>query len=389
MDCTLPHVSTHRREYQAEPYAEASAPGVVTLMGAHTEVHEGSVLMLGMPQRANVCASLREDHTIRCYSLEYDERRRWGLNSARVRVEDRWANQLKGIVRRLQTLGARVPGVDVTISSTIPAAVGVGASQAIGVAFSRAVAQAAGFPLDAEEAAQVAYYAESRFLEREVGFASFLAAALAKPGFALLVDCRTLESRHLRFAIPRHALYVVDPRIEGCANCDDFAEREEGVRYCLRRLAGASGLKRATGAVVAELEASLGTLPERARRYCLHVIMEEQRVHELGRLLLVNDAAAIGKTLLDSHESLRDLYEVSCPEVDWIVRHTRDLDGVCGTRLCSNRGGASVITLMRESAATRYREELAGYERIFGYQPRLFTSTASGGVAVDAEQEVI
>lgn len=378
----------HKREYGADAAVVGTAPGVVTLLGSFTEAHEGGVLQVGLEQGVAVSISRRSDHSVYCYSAHYRERRRWGLTGMRLRAEDRWSNLFKGVILRLQTLGARVPGLNVAIAGDLPVEIGLGSSQAVGVAFTMALSELLGFPLEPDEAAQVAYHAESRFLERSVGFAGFLGAAVAREGHALYVDCRELDWYHERWNMPGYTLALTDTKKGPCASDEDYQEREDGGAHCIRAVCGSRGLSRGIGGVVAELEARLGSLPERARRAALHVVMENHRVQEARRMLMVNDAAGLGKLIVDSHESLRDLYEVSCPEVDWLVRHTKDLHGVCGTRLSGKRGGASVVTLLNEAAVPHYEEQLDRYERIFGFQPQLFTSTASAGVLVNTEQEV-
>ncbi len=383
-------VSTvHRRQFGAEGAVVASAPGTLNLMGSHTEPHEGGLMLLGMDVRAWVAVSRREDHSVHCYSSLYREPKKWGLTGLKMRTEDRWSNVIKGVLVRIRTLGARVPGLNVTIVSDIPPGVGLGSSQAVGLAFTIAVADLLGFPLDPDEAAQITFHAERRFLGKRVGFASFLGAAVAREEHALFIDCRELDWQHCRWNLRGCTVAVVDAGINGCTTEEDLREREEGCLHCIRSVSGGRGLSRDVGGLVAELEARLGSLPERARRSALHVAMENYRVHELRRLLLVGDTAGIGKLMLDSHESLRDLYEVSCPEVDWIVRHTREVDGVWGTRILSGAGGPSVVALLKASAVEQYQQELYGYERVFGLVPRLFTSTAAGGVAVQMEQEVM
>jgi len=126
--------SLHEQEYHECPQVVATAPGVVNLMGAHTEATDGYLLVFGMDKRAYVAASRRDDGSMRFYAADLDERKRTSSSALKYRREDRFAGLCKGVISRLQTLGAHIGGLNVTVTSDIPAGIGLGASQAIGVA---------------------------------------------------------------------------------------------------------------------------------------------------------------------------------------------------------------------------------------------------------------
>jgi galactokinase len=127
---------------------------------------------------------------------------------------------------------------------------------------------------------------------------------------------------------------------------------------------------------------SMGLIPESTRKKCLHVVEENHRVLEAEEALRKKDLVAFGKLMNRSHESLRDLYEVSCPELDWLVKRAWETEGVYGSRLTGAGFGGCTVTLIEEDAVPRYREHILQYERIFGFRPELYLCKPSAGARI-------
>jgi galactokinase len=126
----------------------------------------------------------------------------------------------------------------------------------------------------------------------------------------------------------------------------------------------------------------MGEIPEATRKRCLHVVEENQRVLEAEEALRHHDLVAFGKLMNRSHESLRDLYEVSCPELDWLVKRAQETEGAYGSRLTGAGFGGCTVTLIEEEAIPRYREHITAYERIFGFRPEIYLCRPCGGARV-------
>jgi galactokinase len=131
----------------------------------------------------------------------------------------------------------------------------------------------------------------------------------------------------------------------------------------------------------AEIQESLGLIPEEVRRRCLHIVGEEDRIDEIRNLLAVGDLEAVGKLLNGSHDSLRDRYEVSCPEVDWLVKHAADVPGVYGSRMTGRGFGGCIVSLAEAESLDPLIERLHEYERIFGFRMNTFATDLAPGLA--------
>jgi galactokinase len=131
-----------------------------------------------------------------------------------------------------------------------------------------------------------------------------------------------------------------------------------------------------------EVDELMGSLPESVRRRCLHVVEEIVRVAEAEEALIRGDAASFGRAVNKSHASLRNLYEVSCPEIDWLAKRALEIDGVLCSRLTGKGFGGCTVTVMAESSLPEYRKRLEDYERIFGFRPTIHETRLAGGLRV-------
>lgn len=378
--------SLHRSEYGEPPITIASAPGVANLMGAHTEAADGYVLLFGMAKRAYVAVSPRSDHSLRFFASDLNERKRTSIAALRYKKEDRFANHPKGVIHRLQILGADIKGMNVTIASEVPSGIGLGASQAMTVALSGAISALCGFRLSESDIAQLAHFAEHTFSEIHVGLAGFLVSALAKSQTALLVDTHRFDWTHIPLDLNGCSLYGINTHAPSSSSDAENRTRIEECEVCLSFLSGRRHGTSLQDFSVDELSESVGQVPEDARRHCLHLVSENERVLDCVAALRAGDMGRLGRLLSRSHESLRDLYEVSSPEVDWIVKHAQEIDGVHGARLSGGGTGSCALALASKGAIDRIEETLHDYERIFGFHPELLHCSADSGVRIDLRE---
>lgn len=378
----------HEKEFGLRPSAEASAPGVGNLMGAHTEAVDGLVLLFGMRARASVAVTRRSDTSLRLFAPDLSERRRTSISALRLHDDGCFSALAKGVIERLGQLGARVGGVDISVSSEIPVGSGLGASQAIGTALALALGAVYRFPVDLLTAAQVAHHAEQRVDGTGPGLSGFLAAALSRRRTALLVDTHTLEWTYIDLDLNGHRLLGINTRAPSAQTREESARREADCELCLSVLSDrghAMGLKNISLDV---LYTGLGRVPEPARRHCLHVVGENERVLHMVDALRHRDFAQVGRLMYQSHESLRDLYEVSSPEVDWVVRHAGEIHGVYGARLAGGSRSSCALALVSRDAVAPLRERLRDYERIFGFHPDVLSCGTDDGARIDFREDV-
>jgi len=359
----------HRSEYEASPEVVAHAPGVIRLLGDHTAEAGGQYLALPFNRYVSVAASPRKDASLRFYAADLNERKRSSAANLKFRREDRWANYLKGAILAMTDGVPLAHGWNFTISGDIPQALGLGSSTALLVCSLRLAAILAGRKLDAAQTEQAAYELASTYLEKSALPSDAAACIRAKPGAMVVVDARDGKSETLSLPLGKYGLYLTDSRVPRPPVDRELKAR---VADCAKGLSmlggGARGLRAYT---VADLDEHLGVMPEHIRRHCTFFMEEMGRIRDARDALKRKDLPAFGRCLYKSQMGLRNHYELSCPEIDWLVKRATEIDGVLASRMVGRGFGGCTITLMPQDAEDAYRERLEEYERIFGFKPSL------------------
>ncbi|WP_041397249.1 galactokinase [Spirochaeta africana] len=373
--------AAHNSEYSSPPQVVYSAPGSIALFGEHAESVGGTVMVGAVSQRMTVAISRRHDSSLRFYSMNFGERKKTSINTLKWRREDRWANNSKGVIAGLLEMGCKLPGLEVTIGGNVPIHVGMASSSAICVATAAALNQLLELGLSRQDMIRLAVEAESVFQQRPVGSAAAAAAVLAQPGQVMLWNSDIWTHRMLTFFGPSVTLMWVDPQVptteEEIAMVDQRLEEARGCSGFIGDIPGGEGLLRSGDQADT---AAIGSMPEEVRRGCKHLRDDEARIAEAVQALEQADPIRFGKCLYRSHESLRDLYEISNPEIDWLVRRRDQSAGILGGRRIGFGAAASMVVLLEHAAVPEYEEKLQEYERIFGFRPHWKILHFGGGL---------
>jgi galactokinase len=346
------------------------APGRVNLIGEHTDYNLGLVMPMAIQLECVVTAAPSSSGLLRVYSEELASSAEWPVaNIGELRRRGDWSDRVAGVAWELSRRGATIAAQDLLISSTVPLGGGLSSSAALGVA----VMLALGGPRDPLELAQLARAAETGFVGVPVGIMDQFVAARGRAGAAILLDCGSLEFREVRLpegiaivaanSMVRHELggSAYRRRVEECAE----AARVLGVK-CLRE-AAASRLSELAGAPLL-----------RAR----HVITENARVEEFAAAAERGDVEKMGITLIESHRSLRDDYQVSCAELDFLVETALSVPGVLGARMTGGGFGGSTVNLLRKEAVPALESALLEkYPEKFGWRPEIHVCIAFDGAS--------
>jgi galactokinase len=340
------------------PAAPASwwrAPGRVNLIGDHTDYCDGFVfpmaidrdcLVLAAPGTGGRAGRVTAVSADRPGPVDVDA----DGSDDPATVEPPWGRFVAGTVAALTERGARVPPLRLAVASSVPLGSGLSSSSALAVALTLALADAAGLALARREVARAALDAEVRATGVPGGLMDQLAALFGRAGHALLLDCRTLDVEPV--AIPRTlGVVVVHSGLPRTLAGSAYAERRAACEAAAARI-GVDALRDATLDQVRD--------DPRAR----HVVSENARVLEFVAALRAGDINALGPLLLASHESLRDDFEVSTPELDLLVELLVE-SGAMGARLTGAGFGGCVVALVQRNHAddlvaktvTRYRAE--------------------------------
>ena len=359
----------HKTEYGVEAEVISEAPGVINLMGEHTDFSEGYVLQVAINNSVSISISKRTDNSLRFYAADLGERKKTTIANLKYKREDRWANYIKGVLFEFIQLGHLFKGLDITLSGDIPQGIGLGSSAAIGVATALALRELYSFEISDIQLVQAAYLSESSFIGKSGRLTDQFCSYYAEENNAVFLDIRSLEYATIPFSFDEYKLVITNSNVPIVDSDDEIEERRDECKRCVNLL----NVKKTRGAtlrdfVQTDLDAGMDKLSEASRRLCLHVVDENQRVLDGKRFLEQKDYRSFGRLLNRSHESLRDNFEVSCPELDWLVKRASEIDGCAGSRMAGPGFCGCTISLMRDDAFDKYNIRLEEYDRIFGFQ---------------------
>jgi galactokinase len=367
----------HRAEFEEEPDSVATAPGIVKLLGEQTPGAEGLVLAAALSFEVRVAVSERRDSSLRFFAADLGERKRTTLGNLKFKREDRWANYLKAIIDAFARGGNPPRGMNITITGDVPIGLGFASSTALMLSTAMALKGLFGLSSRNEELADFALKAEMEFFGTPGRIDDFLAEACATPNAVTIVDLRSGRRRSLPFFDGDWAVVLTDSKVPRLSLEAESSQREASAKQALLIL-DPSGKKNLRDFSSEEIEELMGQLPESVRRRALHLSEEHRRVLEAEQALADGDSAAFAKVLSRSHASLRNLYEVSCPEIDWLQKRAMEIDGVLCSRLTGAGFGGCTVSIMDKSRVEEYRKRLEEYERIFGFRPTIHETGIEG-----------
>jgi galactokinase len=356
------------------------APGRVNLIGEHTDYNEGFVMPAAVEFSSLVAISPRTDRKLLIQSNQFPGDLEFDVDHLPAQRTSTWGDYVLGVALVLRQHGSDLQGANLLVHGNVPIGSGLSSSASIEVASALAFISLDNKRFSLPEIAKICRQAENEYVGARVGIMDQFVSCMGRAGHALLLDCRSLDFQfaHIPAGIE---LVVCNTMVKhdlatGAYN-QRRAECEEGVRY----FAKADPAIRALRDVSSEmLERIGGDLPPTIRMRCTHVIRENQRTLHAARALAEGDLARMGKLMRESHESLRDLYEVSCRELDAMVDAAQGLPGFIGGRMTGGGFGGCTVNLLREENATDFAAQIAQrYHQATGITPQIYPCHAANG----------
>lgn len=372
----------HRAEYETMPDIVVSVPGMIRLLGEHTVDGDGFMVAFPMDRRVSVAISQRRDSSVRFYAADLNERKRTNLSNLKFKREDRWANLIKPSIAELVGDSSISKGYNVTVSGDVPQSLGLGSATALRCAAAKAVYLASGFDHGPDETARSIAEADRSFFEKQAKPAWYLASLASRSGEMVFVDAlkETVESLPPGFG--DNALLLTDSRVPRPPQDGELAQREADCAAGLAVMNG-SGQQRLRDFDNDDLDEYMGLMPERVRRHCAFFVEEAQRTREARDALAHLDVASFAKAVNKSQAGLRNSFEISCPEIDWLVKRAMEIDGVLAARMIGRGFGGCTLVALRQSAVSEYIARLEEYERIFGFKPSVLEISIGAGMMVE------
>jgi len=355
------------------------APGRVNLIGEHTDYNLGFVLPIALDLACFVAAADSPDGLMHIYSEEKHQSREWpAAEVGSLSPSHDWTDYMVGVAHELIRAGFPIAPQRLLVRSTVPEGSGLSSSAALEV--SSALALLGGREIPPLALAKLCQRAEVGFVGTPCGIMDQYVSVFAREHAALRIDCRSLESQSVTLpddieilavnSMVKHALgqSAYKQRTEECAAAVDAIRRMDGNLQSLRDV------------TVAQLERSMPAMPGIIARRARHVVTENERVSLFVNACQRGDVERMGQLMVESHVSLQHDYEVSAPELDFLVDTAIGIDGVLGARMTGGGFGGCTVNLLLQGASQRFRSTIThAYQERFGITPQIFDCRPSSG----------
>lgn len=358
------------------------APGRVNLIGDHTDYNDGFVLPAAIGFQCSVAISKRADNDFLIFSENLQEtiilRDGQEPNDALAK----WSRYPQGIIRELRNSGYEISGANIYISSDVPMGAGLSSSAAIEVSSAYALLGSCGHRIEPLRVALLCQKAENEFLGVRCGIMDQFTSCHGQADHALFLDCRTLDYR--KIPIPgAFRLVICNTMVQHALGLNESQynarreECEEGVRRLGKVLPNVRALRDVT---LGQMEKHRELLTNTIYKRCRHVITENDRVGQMASALETNNRLLMKDLMHASHVSLRDDYDVSCPELDLMVSLATEQEGICGSRMTGAGFGGCTVNMVIADFVEEFQTRVsAGYLAETGRRPEIYVCEASDG----------
>jgi len=365
------------RRFGSRPDWVVRAPGRVNLIGEHTDYNDGFVLPMAIDRALWIALKPRRDARVLVHALDLEDVTEFELDRL-VRLGPNWSAYIKGVAWALQGGGFELTGWEGVLVGDIPQGAGLSSSAALELAAARAFAVISGLRWHPVEMAKLCQRAENEWVGVHCGIMDQMISAVGEAGHAVLIDCRSLETRPV--PLPAETVLVVmDTGTRRGLLDSAYNERREQCEAA----AAYFGVEALRDLGIEELEEAAPELEETVRRRARHVVTENARTLDAFEAMEEGDATRLGRLMDTSHESLRGDFEVSSTELDTMVGCARRHRGCYGARMTGAGFGGCAVALVREAEAHDFAARVgACYQAAAGLSPGIYVCRAADGAGV-------
>ena len=362
-----------------------SAPGRVNLIGEHTDYNEGFVLPMAIGKKIIMLGQLRNDRMVRVFDLGYNTEIDFSLDKLIPLRKNTWANYLMGVMDEIQKAGYPLQGANLIFTSNIPKGAGLSSSAALEVVTALTMAKLNLLEIKPVEMAHLCRRAENNFVGVACGIMDQYVSCLGQKNYALFIDCRFNDYELISFKNHNYRIVICNSKIQrSLVNSEYNRRREECKRatdFFTHRLG--SKIRALRDVTIEEFKQYQEYLPEPITRRARHVISENYRVQAGVQALRMGNYSAFGQLMIESHQSLKDDYEVSCAELDLLVDLALKQEGVLGARMTGAGFGGCTVNLLRREYVDAFEKTIKqGYKKITGILPDIYVTPPAEGAKV-------
>jgi UDPglucose--hexose-1-phosphate uridylyltransferase len=349
------------------------APGRVNLIGEHTDYNDGFVLPAAIGFETRIACATNHSQELVIHSLQQNQTASFSVSDPAPKPRHDWTDYVRGVQIQLARAGYSIGGANLLIDGQVPIAAGLSSSAALEVASALALLHVAGGSLDPVSVAKLCQRAENEFVGARCGIMDQFASLKGLAGHAILLDCRSLEARYV--PIPKNAaLVIANTMVKHSIASGEYQRRREECEEAVQRFKLLHPEITHLRDVSEEaLQENRTAIPDILFRRCKHVISENRRVLAAADALKNADLVTAGHLMYESHASLRDDYQVSCPELDLMVELAKSFPGTHGSRMTGGGFGGCTVSLVERDSVAEFKTHVAKqYERVTKICPEIY-----------------
>ncbi|WP_281772665.1 galactokinase [Haemophilus parahaemolyticus] len=369
--------------YGYNPEKNVFAPGRVNIIGEHTDYNDGFVMPCAINYGMAVSFAKRNDSIWRVYAIDINEQDEFDLSQDFTQSEHKWANYVRGVVKYIQEQCPEFKqGADLVMTSDVPMSSGLSSSAALEISIGKTCQVLGNLPLSLAQIALIGQKAENKFVGANCGNMDQLTSALGQKDHLIMIDCRSLEITPT--PVPQgYSIAIINSNVKHDLVTGEYNNRRQECEQAAKFF-GVKALRDVTPEQFHARENELKAESELAYKRAKHVVYEDQRVLDAVAALKANDMVKLGQLMGESHDSMRDDFEITIPEIDYLVELAQVAIGKNGgARMTGGGFGGCIVCLMPNEKVEALRQLIAdNYEKQTGIKETFYLCTASDGVRV-------
>ena len=369
--------------YGYNPEKNVFAPGRVNIIGEHTDYNDGFVMPCAINYGMAVSFAKRNDSIWRVYAIDINEQDEFDLSQDFTQSEHKWANYVRGVVKYIQEQCPEFKqGADLVMTSDVPMSSGLSSSAALEISIGKTCQVLGNLPLSLAQIALIGQKAENKFVGANCGNMDQLTSALGQKDHLIMIDCRSLDITPT--PVPQgYSIAIINSNVKHDLVTGEYNSRRQECEQAAKFF-GVKALRDVTPEQFHARENELKAESELAYKRAKHVVYEDQRVLDAVVALKANDMVKLGQLMGESHDSMRDDFEITIPEIDYLVELAQVAIGKNGgARMTGGGFGGCIVCLVPNEKVEALRQLIAdNYEKQTGIKETFYLCTASDGVRV-------
>jgi galactokinase len=369
--------------FEKEPMIIRS-PGRINLIGEHTDYNDGFVMPAAIDKEILFAIAPSDTEESSAYAYRFDEKITLDIVNPKPVDQPEWANYLLGVLAQLKQNNYVVKPFNCVFGGDIPMGAGLSSSAAMECGFAFAISELFRLNIPKFKVITMAQWAEHNYVGVKCGIMDQFASVMGKEGHVIMLDCRSLQYRHSPINLKDYTILLCDTKVKHSLVSSEYntrrSECEHGVTILQKYNSNIKSLRDVSIDMLVDHRTEF---PGKVYNRCYYVVQEIERVQQANKDLEKGDLKAFGKKMFETHQGLSALYEVSCPELDFLVEEARKFGEVLGSRMMGGGFGGCTINIVKKDFIESFEAHLKEvYKKTFNIDMQTYQVNVRGGTSV-------